>query len=54
MKMTKERNVLHYEPGIPLDVLIEQATKLVMAWDERKYLNEHIEALREALLKNKE
>ena len=34
--------------------IIDAATKLVMAWDERKYLNEHIEALREALLKDKE
>ena len=37
-----------------MNQIIDAATKLVMAWDERKYLNEHIEALREALLKNKE
>jgi hypothetical protein len=25
-----------------------------MAWDERKFLSEHIEALRDAILQNKE
>jgi len=34
--------------------IIDAATKLVMAWDERKYLSEHIEALREAILAIKE
>jgi len=34
--------------------IIDAATKLVMAWDERKFLSEHIEALRDAILQNKE
>jgi hypothetical protein len=34
--------------------IIDAATQLVMAWDERKYLSEHIEALREAILAIKE
>tara|TARA_R110000751_G_scaffold216183_1_gene319496 strand:+ start:1509 stop:1622 length:114 start_codon:yes stop_codon:yes gene_type:complete len=34
--------------------IIDTATKLVMAWDERKFLSEHIEALRVAILESKE
>lgn len=34
--------------------IIDAATKLVMAWDERKFLSKHIEVLREAILQRKE
>tara|TARA_B100000745_G_scaffold294555_1_gene237687 strand:- start:1270 stop:1383 length:114 start_codon:yes stop_codon:yes gene_type:complete len=34
--------------------IIDAAAKLVMAWDERKFLKEHIEALRQAILESKE